>query len=255
MRLIFERLKEAHLKLKESKCSFLKAHIQYLGHIISGEGIEPVPEKLESLNEMPPPTTQKEVRQFLGLAGYYRKFVPKYSDIARPLTDLTKKDIQFKWTEKCQQTFDRLKELLSKEPILKYPDPNKQYTLFTDASKYAWACVLTQEYEYYQDPKTRALYTPDQIQIKLKEGEISKELLSDFKLKQILHPITYASGLFRGNQLNWASLTKEAYAIYMSVKKLNYYLEDADIILRSDHLPLKKFLEKNTLNTKVNNWL
>ena len=254
MRIIFERLKEANLKLKESKCSFLKAHIQYLGHIISGEGIEPVPEKLESLNEMPPPTTQKEVRQFLGLAGYYRKFVPKYSDIARPLTDLTKKDIQFRWTEKCQQTFDMLKELLSKESILKYPDPNKQYTLFTDASKYAWACVLTQEYEYYQDPKTRALYNTDQIQIKLKEGEIDKELLSDYKLKQILHPITYTSGLFRGSQLNWATLTKEAYAIYMSVKKLNYYLEDADIILRSDHLPLKKFLEKNTLNTKVNNW-
>ena len=254
MRIIFERLKGANLKLKESKCSFLKAHIQYLGHIISGEGIEPVPKKLESLNEMPLPTTQKEVRQFLGLAGYYRKFVPKYSDIARPLTDLTKKDTQFNWTERCQQTFDMLKELLSKEPILKYPDPNKQYTLFTDASKYAWACVLTQEYEYYQDPKTRALYTQDQIQTKLKGGEISKELLSDYKLKQILHPITYASELFRGSQLNWATLTKEAYAIYMSVKKLNYYLEDADIILRSDHLPLKKFMEKNTLNTKVNNW-
>ena len=203
---------------------------------------------------MPPPTTQKELRQFLGLAGYYRKFVPKYSDIARPLTDLTKKDTQFNWTERCQQTFDMLKELLSKKPILKYPDPNKKYTLFTDASKYAWACVSTQEYEYYQDPKTRALYTPDQIQIKLKEGEIDKETLLEYKLKQILHPITYASGLFRGSQLNLATLTKEAYAIYMSVKKLNYYLEDADIILRSDHLPLKKFLEKNTLNTKVNNW-
>ena len=102
MRIIFQRLKEANLKLKESKCSFLKAHIQYLGHIISGEGIEPVPEKLESLKKMPAPKTQKEVRQFLGLAGYYRKFVPKYSDIARPLTDLTKKDIKFNWTQKCQ---------------------------------------------------------------------------------------------------------------------------------------------------------
>ena len=76
----------------------------------------------------------------------------------------------------------------------------------------------------------------------------------EYKVKPILHPITYASGLFRGSQLNWATLTKEAYAIYMSIKKLTYYLEDADIVLRSDHLPLKKFLEKNTLNTKVNNW-
>ena len=70
----------------------------------------------------------------------------------------------------------------------------------------------------------------------------------------MLHPITYMSGLFRGSQLNWACLTKEVYAIYMSTKKLTYYLEDADVVLRSDHLPLKKSLPKNTLNSKVNNW-
>ena len=68
------------------------------------------------------------------------------------------------------------------------------------------------------------------------------------------HPITYISGLFRGSQLNWATLTKEAYAIYMSVKKLSFYIDTAKITVRSDHLPLKKFLEKNTLNSKVNNW-
>ena len=71
---------------------------------------------------------------------------------------------------------------------------------------------------------------------------------------KILHPITYMSGLFRGSQMNWACLMKEAYAIYKSIKKLAYYLEDADITLRSDHLPLRKFLAKNTLNSKVNNW-
>ena len=254
MRIIFGRLREAKLKLKESKCNFLKAHIQYLGHIISGEGIEPVPEKLSCLKEMPSPTTQKEVRQFLGLAGYYRKFVPKYSDIARPLTDLTKKDIKFEWTDRCQQTFEMIKELLTKEPILKYPNPTKPYTLFTDASKYAWACVLTQEYHYFQDPKTRELYTPYQMEDRIVQGKVDEEYLKQHKIKSILHPITYASGLFRGSQLNWATLTKEAYAIYMSVKKLTYYLEDADITLMSDHLPLKKFLEKNTLNSKVNNW-
>ena len=68
------------------------------------------------------------------------------------------------------------------------------------------------------------------------------------------HPVAYVSGLFRGSQLNWAALTKEAYAIYMSVKKLAFYLTDADVLLKSDHLPLKKFLQKNTLNNKVNNW-
>ena len=74
------------------------------------------------------------------------------------------------------------------------------------------------------------------------------------KERTILHPITYVSGLFQGSQLNWATLNKETYAIYMSVKKLSFYLDDADNALRCNHLPLKRFLEKNTLNSKVNNW-
>ena len=118
-----------------------------------------------------------------------------------------------------------LKEALIKEPILRFQDPNKPYILYTDASKYAWSCVLTQ-------------------------------YAHDINGKQIVvnHSITYVSGLFKGSQLNWAALTKEAYATYMSIKKLTYYLEDAEITLRSDHLPLKRSLQRNTLNTKVNNW-
>ena len=226
LELVFQRLREADLKLKASKCNFFKKHIQYLGHLVSGEGIEPLPEKLEAVRKMPPPTTPKEVRQILGLVGYYRKFVPKFADIARPLTNLTKLDVPYEWNNRCQEAFEFLKQMLLKEPILKYPDPSKPYTLFTDASKFAWACVLTQEYEHEFDGKKR----------------------------KILHPITYMSGLFKGSQVNWATLTKEAYAIYVSVKKLDHYIQDAEVTLRSDHLPLKSFLQKNTLNTKVNNW-
>ena len=143
------------------------------------------------------------------------------------MTHLTKQNVEFEWTEICQQSFDILKKTLYEEPILKYPDPNKPYILYTDASKYAWACVLTQAEEHIQENGAK---------------------------KTVHHPIMYVSGLFKGAQLNWATLTKEAYAIYMSVRKLTYYLEDAEILLRSDHLPLKKFLQKNTLNSKVNNW-
>ena len=89
LRILFKRLRSADLKLKEVKCNFLKKHIQYLGHIISGEGIAPVPEKLESIQKMLPPQNPKEVKQFLGLIGYYRKFVPQFSDLARPLNALT----------------------------------------------------------------------------------------------------------------------------------------------------------------------
>ena len=226
LRILFERLQSADLKLKEVKCNFLKKHIQYLGHIVSGEGITPLPEKLDSIQKMLAPKPPKEVKQFLGLIGYYRKFVPRSSDLARHLNALTRKNIEFEWTQFFQESFDLLKASLMTELILTYPDPNVPYVLFTDASKYAWACVLTQE-------KTHT-----------REG---KEI-------KILHPIMYMSGLFRGSQINWACLTKEAYAMYMSIKKLTYYLEDADVTLRSDHLPLKKFLAKNTLNSKVNNW-
>ena len=89
LRILFERLRSADLKLKEIKCNFLKKHIQYLGHIISGEGIAPMPEKLESIQKMLPPRNPKEVKQFLGLIGYYRKFIPQFLDLARPLNALT----------------------------------------------------------------------------------------------------------------------------------------------------------------------
>ena len=152
--------------------------------------------------------------------------MPRFSDLAQPLNALTRKDVEFEWTPMCQESFELLKASLLTEPIWTHPDPNLLYVLFTDASKYAWACVLAQE----------------------------KTHMFEEKEVKILHPITYMSRLFRGSQINWACLTKEAFAIYMSIKKLTYYLEDADVTLRSDHLPLKTFLAKNTLNSKVNNW-
>ena len=156
--------------------------------------------------------------QFLGLVGYYRKFVPRFADISQVLTHLTKKDVEFKWTPECENCFQILKDFLQKAPILRYPDPQASYTLHMDASKYTYAGVLTQHSDSTD------------------------------------HPITYVSRLFRGSQLNWATLTKEAYAIYMSVKKLSFYIDTAKVTVKSDHLPLKKFLEKNTMNSKVNNW-
>ena len=111
--------------------------------------------------------------------------MPRFSDLARPLNMLTRKDVPFDWTPICQESFELLKTSLMTEPILTYPDPSLPYVLFTDASKYVWACVLMQEKIHHIE---------------------GKEI-------KILHPITYMSRLFHGSQLNWACLTKEAYAI------------------------------------------
>ena len=226
LEIVFGHLQEAGLKMKHSKCDFFKSEIHYLGHLISPEGISPLPNKLDSIRHMPVPNSAKEIKQFLGLTGYYRKFVPRFADISRPLTTLTKKDAKFEWTSACQKSFELLKEALCGEPVLKYADTSKPYTLYTDASKYGWAGVLTQPHTTTIDGKST---TTD-------------------------HPVAFVSGLFRGSQLNWAALTKEAFAIYMSVKKLSFYLTDAQILLRSDHKPIEKFLLKNALNSKVNNW-
>ena len=216
LEIIFQRLREAGLKLQWSKCSFMKLHIEYLGHLISENGIEPMPGKLSAIKEMPAPRSPKENKQFLGPVGYYRKFIPQISDIVEPLTRLTRHDTLFQWCTKWEFVFQSLKNTLCTKPILKFPDLPKPYVLFTDASKYAWAGVLTQPYTEEAEGKVVTTH----------------------------HPVTYVSGLFRGSQLNWAALTKEAYAIYMSIKKLSFYLTDTEITLRSDHLPLKKFLLK-----------
>ena len=129
---VFSHLKEAGLKMKWSKCDFFKKEIHYLGHLISTEGISLLPNKLDCIQHMPVPKNTKEIKQFLGLTGYYRKFVPRFADISRPLTTLTKKDKKFEWTPACQKSFDLLKETLCSEPILKYADTSKPYTLYTD---------------------------------------------------------------------------------------------------------------------------
>ena len=156
----------------------------------------------------------KEIKQLLGLTGNYRNFFPRFADISGQLITLTKKDKKYEWTPACQKSFDLLKETLCGEPILKYTNTSKPYTLYTDASKFSWAGVLTQSYTTVIDGKST---TTD-------------------------HPVTFISGLFRGSQLHWAALKKEAFAIYMSVKKLSFYLTDAKILLRSHHKPLEKFL-------------
>lgn len=141
---VFDRLRTFNLKLQPSKCSFMRKEVNYLGHVITDKGVKPNPQKIQCAVNFPRPSNEKEVKSFLGLSGYYRRFVPGYGRIAKPLTTLLKRDVEFKWTDLCQEAFNKLKSILTTEPLLQYPDFSRTFNLTCDASNYAIGCVLSQ---------------------------------------------------------------------------------------------------------------
>ena len=118
---VFSRLQKVGLKLHPSKCQFAFPEVPYLGHIISAKGISPNPDKVRAVRDYPVPTSVRAIREFLGIAGYYRRFIPNFAKVAQPLYHLIKKDVQYMWSSACQEAFTRLKELLTSPPVLAYP--------------------------------------------------------------------------------------------------------------------------------------
>ena len=123
--MVFEKLKSMNLSMKKSKCSFFSKEFQDLGHILSATGIRPIPAKTDTIQHMQPPMTPKQVRAFLGLVGYYRKFLKGFAKIAKPLTLLTRQQVKFDWTPEHHTAFLHLKETIIQAPILYYPNPGK----------------------------------------------------------------------------------------------------------------------------------
>ena len=132
--------------MKKSKCSFLSKEIQYLGHILSATGIRPLPSKTHAIQHMQPPTTPKQVRAFLGLVRYYRKF-KEFTKIVKPLALLTRQQVKFEWTPVYHTTFLHLKEAIVQAPILHYPNPNKKCIVYTNASDDVCRAQLSQEHD------------------------------------------------------------------------------------------------------------
>jgi len=145
---VFRRLRQARLRLNVAKCHFCRDRLKYLGHIVDREGIRTDPEKVSAINNWPAPTTVRQVRQFLGMASWYRRFVPNFSTIAAPLTRLTRKNARFIWANEEKEAFERLKETLTTAPVLACPDFNRLFILQTDASAYGLGAVLTQNLEH-----------------------------------------------------------------------------------------------------------
>ena len=126
---VFQKFKGAGLKIKLSKCQFFKSQLHYLGHNISANGLELLPEKLEVIKNLVPAKNMDEALQILGLLGYYRSFAPAFTDITISITNLLKKNTPFVWSKECQNTLDYLKEIFCNKPMLQFPDPNKDYVL------------------------------------------------------------------------------------------------------------------------------
>ena len=141
---VFERLRHANLKLGAEKCTFAAKEISYLGHRVTEEGLLPDSSLLAAIREIPPPKTATEVRSFLGLAGYYRRYVKNFAAIAGPLHALTRKDAVFHWNAECQAAFDKLKTLLTASPITAFPDFSQALRLYTDASTAGLGAILAQ---------------------------------------------------------------------------------------------------------------
>ena len=158
---VFEKLRSAKLLMKLSKCHFFSKEIQYFGHILSTKGICPLPSKTQAIQKMHPPTTPKQVHAFLGLVGYYRKFIKNFVKIAKTLTVLTRQQEKFKWTPEHQEAFMKLKDSIIQALILHYPDPNKKYIVYTDTSDNACRAQLSQKHDGTEFPITFCL-TPSQ---------------------------------------------------------------------------------------------
>ena len=215
---VFDRLRKANLKLKISKCDFIKKKLNYLGHIISDEGISVDPEKVSVMKNLKPPENIRDVRSFLGMTSYYRKYVPNFSKIAKPLTALTRKNARFKWSDEAQTAFETLKEALLQAPILAFPDISKPFKLYTDASQYAMGAVLIQE----QDGANRV--------------------------------IQYVSHQFSDQKQKWPAIQREAFAIVYSLGKLRPILIGTDITVYTDHQPLKHLFTSEMDNTRIQRW-
>jgi len=158
--IVLQRLQEANLKVKPSKCQLLHQRLRYLGHIVSKSGVEPDPSKVRAVSEWPRPTNEKELRQYLGLTGYYRRFIPSFAQTAKPLHRLTgggsrkgkrkkpkQNAVPWEWTTECESAFIQLKTTLSEQPLLGYPDFRRPYILEIDASHLGLGAVLSQEQE------------------------------------------------------------------------------------------------------------
>ena len=206
------------MKLQPDKCEFLRKEVLYLGHVIGSTGVKPDEKRVKAVRDYPEPRTTRELKGFLGLAGYYRRFVPNFSKIAKPLTELLKRNVPYKWDDRTDTAFCTLKSILTTEPLLQYPDFTRPFVLTTDASNEAIGAVLSQ-------------------------GPVGKDL-----------PIAYASRTLLNAEKNYPTIEKELLAIVWACKHFRPYLYGRKFTIVTDHRPLTWIFSVKDPSSRLLRW-
>jgi hypothetical protein len=215
LRLVFETLRKNKFYVKLKKCEFWLLKVAFLGHVFNQQGILVDPSKVSTIIDWPRPSNVKEVRSFLGLEGYYRKFVKDFSIMARPMSKLTKKDVNFHLSVECENSFSTLKNSLVTAPILTLPDLGKRFRVYSDASLVGLGCVLMQD------------------------GKV----------------ISYASGKMKKHEQNYPTHDLELAAVVFALKIWRHYLYGESCDIFTNHKSLKYLFTQKELNLRQRRWL
>jgi len=216
---VFRRLRNARLRLNPNKCHFCRAELKYLGHIVDHRGIRTDPEKVQAMTQWPRPTNVRQIRQFVGLASWYRRFIPEFSTTAAPLTRLTRKNAHWRWGEDEERAFTTLKKSLASSPILACPDFKRRFVLQTDASSTGLGAVLTQHFE---------------------EGE---------------RVIAYASRTLNGAEKNYSATELECLAVVWGIRHFRGYLEGYEFTVVTDHQALRWLQKLESPTGRLGRWM
>jgi hypothetical protein len=215
LHVILQRLRDHHLYAKFSKCEFWLNTVKFLGHTISGDRISVDPSKVQQVMDWKPPATVHQIRSFLGLAGYYCRFIPNFSRIAKPMTELLKKGVKFAWDQKCDDAFHILRDHLTTTPVLAQPDVSKPFDIYCDASGTGLGCVLMQDNRV----------------------------------------IAYASRALRVHEQNYPTHDLELAVVIHALKIWRHHLMGTKCHIYTDHKSLKYIFTQSDLNMRQRRWL
>lgn len=218
LRNVFDRLREHNFKVQLDKSEFLKKEVSYLGHVLSEDGVKPNEDKIKAIKQFPIPTTQREIKSFLGLVGYYRKFIPDFAKLTKPMTRCLKKNAKIVHSPEFIESFEKAKVVLCNDPILQYPDYSKPFILTTDASNVSIGAVLSQ-------------------------GTVGKD-----------KPVAYASRTLSETETRYSTIERELLAIVWATKYFRPYLYGRQFTIYTDHRPLTWLMSLKDDGSKLTRW-